>query len=84
MVLQDGERKCLTTERVTYTLGPDNEVVLVREIFSMFVNQDIPVKRIARLLIARGIKCRRNEHWDANLIRRMLRNPKYKTRIRAS
>ena len=38
MVLQEGEHKNLATDRVTYTLGPEAEVRLVREIYSMFLD----------------------------------------------
>jgi DNA invertase Pin-like site-specific DNA recombinase len=56
MVLRDGERKSLTTERVTYTLGPEKEVQLVREIFSMFLDQGMGVRTIVRALRKRGLK----------------------------
>lgn len=76
-VLQDGERKSLTTERVTYCLGPDEEVRTVRSIFSMFLDQDIPVRRIARLLNDRCIPRGIFGPWDHNAVFRILTHPKY-------
>lgn len=77
MVLQFGERKSLATERVTYTLGPEEEVWTVQRIFSMYVDQSLGMRTIARLLnterAPRGIY----GPWDRHAIRRILTNPKY-------
>jgi Recombinase len=77
MILQEGEEKHLATDRVTYTLGPPEEVAIVREIFSMFLDQDMQIIKIARVLNERGITHQRFGPWDSNVIRRMLSHPKY-------
>ena len=53
LVLKAGERKCLITERVSYVLGPDEEVRVVREIYSMFLDLKLSVNAITRLLNSR-------------------------------
>jgi hypothetical protein len=77
LVLQDGQRKSLTTDRVTHTLGPDHEVQTIREIFLMFLEQNILVRAIARILNERGLKHGNFGPWDHNVIRRILTHPKY-------
>ena len=77
VILQDGEEKHLATERVTYTLGPPEEVAVVREIFSMFLDQDMAFAQIARVLNERGIRNGSFGPWDTNVIRRMLSHLKY-------
>ncbi len=77
MILQAGEEKHLATDRVTYTLGPPEEVALVREIFSMFLDQDMQIIKIARALNERGISHQEFGPWDSNVISRMLSHPKY-------
>jgi hypothetical protein len=62
---------------VTYTLGPDHEVQTIREIFSMFLEQSISVRAIARILNERGLKHGNFGQWDHNVIRRILSHPKY-------
>lgn len=76
-VLRDGERKSLATERVIYVPGPDEEVRVVRLIFSMFLEQDLPATRIARLLREEGVRQGIFGPWNANAIFRILRHPKY-------
>ena len=76
-ILQDGQEKYLSTERVTYTLGPPEEVAIVREIFSMFLDENMSLIAIARVLNERGITNGRFGPWDTNVIRRMLSHPKY-------
>lgn len=76
-VLQDGERKSLISERVTYCLGPDEEVHGVQLIFSMLLDDDIPVRSIARLLNDRGLRRGPFGPWDHNAVFRILTHPKY-------
>src|ERR1700679_4164441 len=67
-ILQDGERKSLTTERVTYTPGPEEEIRVVRLIFSMFLEEDISIRGIARQLNDRGIRRGILGPWDHNAV----------------
>jgi DNA invertase Pin-like site-specific DNA recombinase len=76
-ILQDGERKSLTTERVTYTPGPEEEIRVVRLIFSMFLEEDISIRGIARQLNDRGNRRGILGPWDHNAVFRILTHPKY-------
>ena len=77
MVLQEGEHKNLATDRVTYTLGPEAEVRLVREIYSMFLDQDMSRNKIARVLNERSEKYGKLGPWDHCRVNRILTHPKY-------
>ena len=46
--LKDGERKYLSTQRVVMTLGPAEEVEVVRRIFCLYLDQDMRPKRHRR------------------------------------
>ena len=45
VILKHGEQKSLTTERVTYTLGEETELRVIRDIYSMFLEGDMSVTR---------------------------------------
>ena len=77
LVLEEGEHKSLATDRVTYTLGPEHEVRVVREIYSMFLDQNMSRYRIARLLNERGVKYGRFGPWTFYRIHHILTHPKY-------
>ena len=77
MVLKHGERKNLVNERVVCTLGPAKEVALVRKIYSMFLDADLPVRTIARILKQRAVKRGHSSNWDHNVVRRILTDPQY-------
>ena len=77
MVLQDGEEKHLLTDRVRFTLGPPEEVAIVREVFSMFLDENMSITEIARALNERGVRHGKFGPFDTNVISRMLSHPKY-------
>ena len=77
MILQEGEEKHLTTDRVTFTLGPPEEVAVVREVFSMFHDENMSMTEIARALNERGIKHNSFCPWATTIVSRMLSHPKY-------
>ena len=77
VILEDGERKNLAADRVTYTLGPHDEVRVVRDIYSMFLAQDFAPYRIARILNERGVKYGHFGPWTQHQIRLILTHPKY-------
>jgi DNA invertase Pin-like site-specific DNA recombinase len=54
-ILRDGERKSLTTERVTYSLGPAKELGTVRKIYSLFLGEGLSCPAIARWLNENGV-----------------------------
>jgi len=77
MILQDGERKNLSTERVVYTLGPEKEVQTVRLIYSMFLDGGMAPCKIARQLNEQGILHDPFGPWTHLAIRHILTHPKY-------
>jgi DNA invertase Pin-like site-specific DNA recombinase len=77
MILADGDRKGLALDRVSLTLGPKEEVRLVRRVFSMYLNRNMGFRTIARVLNRRHVPCGKLKRWDRLFIRRMLINPKY-------
>ncbi|WP_128934009.1 recombinase family protein [Bradyrhizobium zhanjiangense] len=76
-VMQNGERKCLQTDRVILRPGPPEEVELVRSIFRQFVIDLRGETKIARRLNAAGIRCPTGRPWSEGIIRYMLANENY-------
>ena len=76
-ILQEGEWKSLSCDRVTYTPGTAEEVRVVQEIYSRFVNDYRPASKIADELNARGVRRDTGEKWDYFSVYGILRNPKY-------
>lgn len=54
-VLGRGEQKSLQTDRVILTPGPDEEIVVVQEVYRAFVHDGQTEREIAEALNARGI-----------------------------
>ena len=77
MILQPGERKSLQTDRVILEPGPKEEVRLVREIYSLFVDKKMGESEIARYLKGRGTPCPGRRPWCTEAIQRILSNEKY-------
>ncbi len=75
-VLRDGERKWLATERVTYTLGPANELRTVRKIYSLFLDVGLNCYAIARWLNENGVPYGRGK-WNGPLVNTILTHPRY-------
>src|SRR5271157_369499 len=76
-ILQEGEWKSLSCDRVTYTPGTAEEVRVVQEIYSRFVNDYRPASKIADELNARGVRRDTGAKWDYFSVYDILRNPKY-------
>jgi DNA invertase Pin-like site-specific DNA recombinase len=74
--LKDGERKYLSTQRVLMTLGPSEEVEVVRRIFCLYLNQDMRIKDIAGFLNSCQFR-RDGRPWGADHLRKILIDPKY-------
>ena len=77
MVLADGERKSIHTDRITLAHGPGEEVRAVRKVFKLFVSHGLSEETIAAYLNERGILTRRGNRWCQKTIHDMLTNPKY-------
>jgi DNA invertase Pin-like site-specific DNA recombinase len=76
-VLKVGERKNLTTEHVTYIPGSEDEIKIIRWIYQMFLEEDLSIKAIARLLNLNGIPREVSNKWDYAAVHRILTHPKY-------
>ena len=76
-VLREGERKSLTTERVIYTPGPEDEIRVVRWIYEMFLEQDLSIRAVARVLNLHRIPREVPNEWDYAAVHRILSHPKY-------
>ncbi|HTA42454.1 MAG TPA: recombinase family protein [Bryobacteraceae bacterium] len=77
IVLQDGERKGVKTDRITLIHGPREEVRTIRKIFKLFVDDGYAEKTIAAYLNERRILTKAGNAWSRETIRQILTNPKY-------
>ena len=75
-LLEDGEHKSLTTDRVILVRGPRVEVERVREIFSMALD-GLGCTAIAREMNRRGKFKRSGRSWGSRDIYNIVTNPKY-------
>lgn len=75
-VLRDGERKSLTTERVTYTPGPAKEIRSVRKIYSLFLDGGLDCYAIARWLNENNVPYSRGR-WNGQIVEEILTHPRY-------
>lgn len=76
-ILQRGEHKSIQTDRVILTIGPAEEVELVREIYRRFVHHGESENQIAADLNNRGIKSDLGRNWTRGTIHQILINEKY-------
>lgn len=76
-ILHRGEHKSIQTDRVILTLGPSEEVELVREIYRRFVHHGESENQIAADLNNRGIKSDLGRNWTRGTIHQILINEKY-------
>lgn len=77
IVLQDGERKGVKTDRITLVHGPKEEVRTIRKMFDLFVNEGFDEKAIAAYLNERRILTKAGNQWSRETVRQILTNPKY-------
>ncbi len=76
-LLQEGEWKSLSSDRVTYVPGPAEEVRVVQDIYSHFVSDNWSASQIAKDLNSRDIRRNTGARWDYFSVYDILRNPKY-------
>jgi len=76
-VLGAGERKSMPTDRVTYTIGPDAEVAVVRRIYDMYLGAAMSDTGIARRLNSEGVENEFGRPWSPYHVRQVLTNDKY-------
>ena len=76
-VLQRGEHKSIQTDRVILTLGPAEEVNLVRDIYQAFVHHGRGENEIAADLNEQGIPTDLGRPWTRGTVHQLLINEKY-------
>jgi DNA invertase Pin-like site-specific DNA recombinase len=76
-LLKRGEHKSIQTDRVVLTLGPAQEVNLVRNIYQSFVHQGRSEGEIAADLNERGIPTDLGRPWTKGTVHQLLINEKY-------
>ncbi|MCL2056521.1 MAG: recombinase family protein [Oscillospiraceae bacterium] len=59
-----------------------NEAQIVREIFDMYVNRNMPLNSIARAFNMRKVPTKKNTAWQRKNIKNILRNSNYVGRVR--
>lgn len=72
-----GEHKSIATDRVILALGPEKEVETVREVYRLFIDQNMPEQEIAALLNQRGIPTDLGRAWTRGTVHQLLINEKY-------
>jgi DNA invertase Pin-like site-specific DNA recombinase len=75
-ILEIGQHKAITTDRVLLVPGPQKEVALVRWIFNECASGK-SIRSIATTLNRRGIPTPRGKLWANPVLAAMLRNEKY-------
>ncbi len=76
-ILADGERKSLASDRVVYVPGPPDEVAVVRQIYSWFLDDGHSGDAIVRMLNERGFRRDPRGPWDKFAVNTILNHPKY-------
>ena len=77
IILADGERKFIQSDRVILKLGPADEVDVVRRMFKSFAIDRKNEVQIAKELNEEGIVNQYGRAWNRNTISKMLCNEKY-------
>jgi DNA invertase Pin-like site-specific DNA recombinase len=75
-LLLPGERKGLT-DHVILVPGPGDEVLVIKDIFRLFVIERLSLKAIARELNRKGLSFVAGSKWDHMHVRRILTGHKY-------
>lgn len=75
--LAKGQHKSLKTDRVRLRAGSDEEAETVRRIFHLFVVEQQPDSKIARLLNRQKVANQHGRPWTADMIHRILGNENY-------
>ncbi len=76
-VLGLGERKNMPTDRVTYSLGPRDEIEVVKRIYDMYLIERLSDTSIARRLNHEEIENQFGRQWSPFHVKQILTNDKY-------
>ena len=75
--LEFGERKSMPTDHVSYVLGPEAEVEVVRRIYAMYIDDKMAEMAIAERLNQEGLRTEAGRHWGAYNVKSILTKEKY-------
>lgn len=76
-VLGRGEHKSIATDRVILVPGPEEEIVIVREVYQRFVEEGQSEAAIASDLNVRGLRTDLGREWTRGTVHQLLINEKY-------
>lgn len=76
-ILFGGDRKSLASDRVVYVPGPADEVAVVQQIYSWFLDDGHSGDAIAKLLNDNGVQRDGRGPWDKYAVNSILNHPKY-------
>ncbi|KPL69287.1 serine recombinase [Erythrobacter sp. SG61-1L] len=76
-LLDHGEHKSITTDRVILVPGPENEIEVVRQVYRIFVEDQRSEREIADELNRRGIVTDLGRPWSRGSVHQLLINEKY-------
>jgi DNA invertase Pin-like site-specific DNA recombinase len=76
-VLTRGQKKSIQNQRVTLTLGPEDQVATVRRIFDEFIDAGHTIQDIADRLNDDGSRSAMGGLWNIGKVRRILTNIMY-------
>jgi len=76
-ILEHGESKFSATDRVILVLGPDDEVAIVRRVYSLYMEQGFSERAIVRLLNAEQVRNEWGRAWTYDMVNTILTNVKY-------
>jgi len=76
-VLRRGQRKSIQNQRVTLRPGEEDQIVVVRRVFTDLTKRRMSPSIIAKALNIDGVPSPCQKKWTANVIRSILRNELY-------
>lgn len=76
-VIGPGERKPMSTDRVSYAPGPGEEIAVIRRIYDMYLFEHLTDIGIAQRLNSEGIETGFGRAWSTHLVKQILTNDKY-------
>jgi DNA invertase Pin-like site-specific DNA recombinase len=76
-ILQPGQRKYLQADRVVLIPASEHHRQMVNQMYSLFIDDDLPVKEIARRMNALGVFWKEGRPWTWHTVMQVLTNEKY-------
>lgn len=77
MIMNAGDRKAITTDRTILVPGPPQELAVVHDIYSMFLDQSCSINEVVRRLNSQRVTNSSGRIWKPAAVRDILSNPKY-------